>query len=788
MKFSEAWLRELVDVPATRDELAHRLTMCGLEVESVEAIGEGLAGVVIGEIVAAEQHPNADRLRVCSVEAGGERLQIVCGAPNARVGLKAPLAKIGAVLPGGLEIKAAKLRGVESFGMLCSGRELGVDVDASGLLELPADAPVGQGFAEWLGLPDAIFEIGLTPNRTDCLGMRGLAMEVAAEFGSAPRLPPIVAVEPTHDRSLAIHMNAGAGCPRYCGRVIEGLDPAASTPLWMVERLKRAGLRPISALVDVTNYVMLELGQPLHAFDADRVHGAIKVRRARAGERCTLLVDAREVELDEEFLVIADESGAIALAGVMGGHGSRVTESTTRVFLESAHFAPEVISGRARRLGLHTDASHRFERGVDPELPRLALERATALLLAIAGGHAGPVTEALIETELPVRAEVRLRKSRLARVLGIDIEAAHVESILRSLGMTVNADVEGWRVVPPSWRFDIAIEEDLIEEVARIHGYDAIPTVPPRGELVVAIEDEARLPLGRLRERLVARDYAEAITFAFLAGAELERWGLAQGAVELANPLTAELGVMRTSLLPGLVAALRYNSNRQQERVRLFELGRRYVRDADGAPVETGLLAMAVVGAARGEQWGEAGRAVDFHDLKGDLEALLGQPVSFEPGGPDYLHPGRSARLLCGGRQVGVIGMLHPRLAGVLEVPDGVYVAEVELDVVAARPVPRAGELSRFPQVRRDLALVVREDVPFAAVDAVARAAAGALLRTAVLFDVYRGQGVESGCKSFAIGLIFQDDSRTLGDAEVDRLVAAVAAQAATDLGARVRA
>jgi phenylalanyl-tRNA synthetase beta chain len=788
MKFSEAWLRELVDVPATRDELAHRLTMCGLEVESVEAIGEGLSGVVIAEIVAAEQHPNADRLRVCSVDAGGERVQIVCGAPNARVGLKAPLARIGAVLPGGLEIKAAKLRGVESFGMLCSGRELGVDADASGLLELPADAPVGQGFAEWLGLPDAVFEIGLTPNRTDCLGMRGLAMEVSAEFASATRLPAIELAPVGHDATLPIHLHAGAGCPRYCGRIIEGLDPAARTPLWMAERLKRAGLRPISALVDVTNYVMLELGQPLHAFDADRVHGAIKVRRARAGERCTLLVDAREVELDEEFLVIADESGAIALAGVMGGHGSRVTESTTRVFLESAHFAPEVISGRARRLGLHTDASHRFERGVDPELPRLALERATTLLLAIAGGRAGPVTEAVIESELPARADVRLRKARLARVLGIHIDAVRVESILRSLGMAVSSDAEGWRVVPPSWRFDIAIEEDLIEEVARIHGYDAIPTVPPCGELVVAIEDEARLPLGRLRERLVAREYAEAVTFAFLAAAELDRWGLAEGAIELANPLTAELGVMRTSLLPGLVAALRYNCNRQQERVRLFELGRRYLRGADGAPVETGLLAMAVVGNARDEQWGEAGRAVDFHDLKGDLESLLGQPLSFEAGGPDYLHPGRSALVLSAGRQVGVIGMLHPRLADALEVPDGVYVAEVELDAVLARPVPNARELSRFPQVRRDLALVVRDDLPFADIDAVARAAAGDLLRSAVLFDVYRGPGVESGCKSFAIGLIFQDDSRTLGDAEVDRLVAAVAAQAAADLGARVRA
>ncbi len=789
MKFSENWLRQLVDIAATCAELTHRLTMCGLEVESTEALGESLDGVVVGEIIEAVQHPNADRLRVCTVNIeAGTPLQIVCGAPNARVGLKAPVATVGTKLPGGLEIKAAKLRGVESLGMLCSGKELGTDADASGLLELPGDAPTGMGFAAYLGLPDAVIELSLTPNRSDCLGMRGLAMEVAAEFGSAAKLPPVTPVAAAHAEELSISLVPGAGCPRYCGRVINDLDSAARTPGWMVERLRRAGLRPISALVDVTNYVMLELGQPLHAFDADRIRGGIQVRRAVAGEACTLL-DGREATLDPEFLVIADDAGAVALAGVMGGFGSRITESTRRVFLESAHFAPSAISGRARRLGMHTDASHRFERGVDPELPRLALERATALLLEIAGGSAGPVVEAVLPAELPQRKPVLLRHARLTRVLGIEVPRDAVPRILAALGMQVEGTTNGWQVVPPSWRFDIEIEEDLIEEVARIHGYEQIPTVAPRGELVVLPVSESRLPLNRLKERLVARGYAEALTFAFLGADELARWGLEANAITLANPLSAELAVMRTSLLPGLVSALVRNQNRQQARVRLFEVGRRYVMGADGAPVETELLAVIANGAARPEQWGERARPVDFHDLKGDIEALLGDDhgASWQVGGPDYLHPGRRAELRRGDRVIGCIGSLHPELARKLDVDGELLVAEIDLDGMRTRQMPQARELSRFPSVRRDLALVVAEAVAHSALERVVREAAGELLRELRLFDVYRGTGIETGCKSFAIGLIFQDDSRTLGDADVDRLVAAVVQRAAAELGAQLR-
>jgi phenylalanyl-tRNA synthetase beta chain len=787
MKFSENWLRDLVDITATREELTHRLTMCGLEVESVEALGADLSGVLIGEIIEAEQHPNADRLRVCKVNAGqGELLNIVCGAPNARVGLKAPVAVVGASLPGGFQIKAAKLRGVESFGMLCSGKELGVDSDASGLLELPADAPTGKPYADWLGLPDAIIELGLTPNRSDCLGLRGLAMEVAAEYGSATRLAEIIPAAVGHDQQLDIQLTPGAGCPRYCGRVINGLNPAAVTPSWMVERLRRSGLRPISALVDVTNYVMLELGQPLHAFDADCVKGAIQVRRAQAGENCTLL-DGRETALDPEFLVIADDSGAVALAGVMGGFHTRVTESTARVFLESAHFSADAISGRARRLGMHTDASHRFERGVDPELPRQALERATALLLEIAGGSAGPVTEAVLASELPQRQAVTLRHQRLTRVLGIEVPTSAVQTILNSLGMQVSLIDGGWSVMPPSWRFDIAIEEDLIEEVARIHGYDQIPTVAPRGELEVEPVSESRLPLMRLRERLVARGYSEAITFAFLAQSQLQHWGMSDGAITLANPLSADLAVMRTTLLPGLIEALVRNQNRQQGRVRLFELGRQYCSGADGKPAETELLSLVISGEARPEQWAEPARAVDFYDLKADVEALMAEPGTWQAGGPDCLHPGRRAQLLVDGQVAGFIGALHPELARQLDVDSEVLVAELSLDALRARLMPRARELSRFPSVRRDLALVLPEAVAFDALHKTVTQAAGSLLRELRLFDVYRGTGIEKGCKSFAIGLIFQDDSRTLGDADVDRLVTAILEQSLAELGAQVR-
>jgi phenylalanyl-tRNA synthetase beta chain len=713
----------------------------------------------------------------------------VCGAPNARAGLKAPLATVGAQLPGGLAIGAAKLRGVESFGMLCSAKELAIDADASGLLELPDDAPVGTPLAQYLGLPDATFELKLTPNRADCFSVRGIAFDTAAALGTNVEPMQIPEAPATTDAAFVVRLEAGADCPRFCGRVVEGLDTAARTPLWMSERLKRAGLRPISPLVDITNYVMLELGQPLHAFDADRLTGPIVVRHARAGETLKLL-DEREVALDPGFLLVTDADRAVALGGVMGGWDTRVTDATTRVFFEAAHWRPGAIIGRARKLGMHTDAGHRFERGVDPELPRYAVERATGLALQILGGKAGPLTEAVLPEHLPRSAPVVLRRQRLARVLGLQVADGDVERILRSLGMQVTPVAEGWSVLPPTRRFDVAIEEDLIEEIARIHGYDRIPVRLPAGEIVLAAPSETRVEEAALRRQLVADDFLEAIDYAFLDAATLRAWNLDGDVVALANPLTAELGVMRSSLLPGLVDSLRRNLARQQPRVRLFELGRVFHARAGAAPDEIRRLAAVACGAAHAEQWGQPRREVDFHDLKATAErvlALAGIRAEFRPSDRPCGHPGRSAEIRQGERRLGWIGHLHPRLLKALDLDHEVVGFELDLDAATTRAVARAGEVSRFPSVRRDLALVVPESTPWAALEASLRAALGPQLKDLVLFDRYQGPGLEAGSRSLAIGLILQDVSRTLTDLDADKAVSEAVAALARDCGARLR-
>ena len=775
MKFSENWLRELVEIQADRAQLAHALTMAGLEVEELTPLGEGLDGVVVAEIVAAEKHPQADRLQVCKVDAGqGEPLQIVCGAPNARVGIKVPLAMVGASLPGGIAIKAAKLRGVESFGMLCSAKELGIDNDASGLLELPADAPVGQSLADYLGLPDASIELNLTPNRPDCLGMLGLAHDVAALFGSRVKSGEQVPAPVTGAATRGIRLEAGKDAPRYLGRIIEGIDPAARTPLWMAERLRRAGLRPISAVVDITNYVMLELGQPMHAFDNDALAGDIVVRHARPGETLKIL-DGSEAKLDPGFVLIADEKKPLAVAGVMGGHDSRVTDATRNIFLEAAHFAPAAIMGRARKLGLHTDASHRFERGVDPGLPRRALERATELLLAVAGGQAGPVLVAENLADLPVPAPVILRRARLQRVLGVGVPDAEVARIFTALGMQVTTLDDGWRVIAPSSRFDIVREEDLIEEVARIFGYDNIPTATPAGALTLVAEPEARIGELALREQLAARSYYEAVNLSFVSAGLLAQWGLGDGLVALANPLSADLAVMRPSLLPGLVEALRHNRARQQERVRLFEVARVFA--AGDPPIETPSVAIVASGNARAEQWGEPSRALDFFDLKGDLDALIawgGEPQRWSLRTdelPGWLHPGRGARVLRDGATVGYLGALHPQLAKALDLGPDVHVLEVALEPLLARRMPRARPVPRYPSVRRDIAVELPEQVNWSRIEQTVRSTLGEVLKELRLFDRYSGKGVESGRKSIAMGLILQDASRTLTDDDADRCV-----------------
>ncbi|HEY5970609.1 MAG TPA: phenylalanine--tRNA ligase subunit beta [Pseudoxanthomonas sp.] len=790
MKFSENWLRSHVPTSATRAELAATLTAIGLEVEEVTPLGESLAGVVVARIVECAKHPEADRLQVCQVDIGqGERLQIVCGAPNARPGLVAPLATVGTTV-GEITIKAAKLRGVDSNGMLCSARELGIDADASGLLELPGDAPIGAPLADYLSLPDASIEIKLTPNRADCFSVRGIAFDVAAACGSEVVAFDTTPMPALNDSALAVELNAGAKVPRFVGRVIEGVNAAVATPVWMAERLRRSGVRPISFLVDVTQYVMLELGQPMHAFDRDALQGPVVVRPARAGETLKLL-DGRTIMLDDDFLVVTDgDLRAVALGGIMGGHDTRVTDATGNVFLEAAHWIPSAIIGRGRKLGLHTDAGHRFERGVDPELPRQAVEVATRLIVEIAGGSPGPVTEAVLPEHLPQPQPIPLRRARIARVLGIEIADAEVERILRALGMRLETTETGWQIVPPSRRFDLAIEEDLIEELARIHGYDHIPTTLPGGATRIAAATETQVEASSVRRHLAARDYLEAVNYAFVDAALLEQWNASERAVPLANPLSAELGVMRTRLLPGLVSSLQRNVARQAGRVRLFELGNVFAANAGGAPFETQRLAAAIHGDAKPGQWGEPARKADFHDLKGDLDSLAaasGATLEYRPSQAAFGHPGRSADVFRNGKHIGWIGQLHPRLQRALDLDGEVIGFELDLAPLSARALPKAAELSRFPSVRRDLAFVVADNVPWAAISTSVRTAVGPLLRDLLLFDRYVGAGVESGQKSLAMGLILQDNSRTLTDRDVEAVVSGVVAAIERDHGARIR-
>ena len=792
MKISENWLRELVALDADRAALIEKLNMIGHEVEEAVPLGEGLAGVVVAQIVECAKHPEADRLQVCKVDSGTGILQIVCGAPNARPGLKAPLATIGAKV-GEITIKAAKLRGVESSGMLCSAKELGIDADASGLLELPADAPVGKPLADYLGLPDCTIDLGLTPNRADCLALHGVANDVAAAFGVAHKAPALAPIDAAIARTIEIKLEAPADCPRFCGRYIEGIDPSAKAPLWLIERLRRCGLRSISLLVDVTNYVMIELGQPLHAFDAATLTGPIGVRFARAGEKLKLL-DEREVALNEKFLVVTDADKAVSLGGIMGGFDTRVTAATRDVFLEAAHWRPGVIAGRARGLGMHTDAAHRFERGVDAELPRRALERATQLIVEFGGGKPGAIIEAVSPAHLPQREPIALRRARVARVLGIDVPDSEVERILAALNLKVEKTADGWRATPPSARFDLALEVDLIEEVARIHGYERIPTHAPRGELDVPALAEDRIDVANLRAQLAARDYFEAITYAFVHGDLLRTWQLDTGSIPLANPLSADLGVMRTSLLPGLVGALITNRNRQHERVRLFELGNVFhaSRDSLSAPIETLRIAGVACGRASELQWGVDKRALDFHDVKGDVESLFALTAAaadfrFEPAHVAWLHPGRSAQVKRGDVVVGYVGALHPSLAKTLDLDTDVYAFEFDVAALAARTVPRSQPIARFPSVRRDLSFELPESVSYATVEAAVKAAVGPALREIFVFDRYAGHNLGTGLKSLAIGLILQDDYRTLTDGDADASVALAVAALEQRCQARLR-
>ncbi|NMY84367.1 phenylalanine--tRNA ligase subunit beta [Pseudomonas sp. WS 5411] len=772
MKFSEQWLRGWVSPQVNRDELVARLSMAGLEVDSVTPAAGVFSGVVVGEVLSTEQHPDADKLRVCQVSNGAETFQVVCGAPNVRPGLKIPFAMIGAELPGDFKIKKAKLRGVESSGMLCSQAELQVGEGNDGLMELPADAPVGQDIRAYLDLEDASIEVDLTPNRGDCLSLAGLAREVGALYGVPVTRPAVTAVPAVHDEVRSIEVLAPSACPRYLGRVIRNVDLSRPTPLWMVERLRRADVRSIDAAVDITNYVMLELGQPLHAFDLAEINGGIRVRMAEEGEKLVLL-DGQEVTLRSDTLVIADHSRALAIAGVMGGEHSGVSATTRDVFLESAFFDQIAVAGKARSYGLHTDASHRYERGVDWQLAREAMERATGLLLEITGGEAGPITETVNEQYLPSIAPVTLRAQRVEQMLGLVIEEAQIVSLLTGLGLGISADGAGqWRVEVPSHRFDISLEVDLIEELARLYGYNRLPVRYPQARLAPQPKTEARAHLPELRRLLVARGYQEAVTYSFIDPKQFELFSPGVEPLLLANPISNDMAAMRSSLWPGLVKALSHNLNRQQDRVRMFESGLRFVGQLDGLKQEP-MLAGVVCGSRLPEGWAQGRDPVDFFDVKADVEAVLGfagalDAFAFVPGSHPALHPGQTARIEREGRLVGFVGAIHPELSKTLGLDRPVFVFELVLAEVAAGKMPKFSELSRFPEVRRDLALVADRDVAASAVLEVIRENAGEWLTDLRLFDVYQGKGIDPHRKSLAVGLTWQHPSRTLNDDEVN--------------------
>lgn len=773
MKFSEQWLRGWVNPQVSRDELVARLSMAGLEVDSVTPAAGQFSGIVVGEILATEQHPDADKLRVCQVSNGQETFQVVCGAPNARPGIKIPFAMIGAELPGDFKIKKAKLRGVESFGMLCSAAELQISEENDGLLELASDAPVGEDIRQYLSLDDASIEIGLTPNRGDCLSIAGLARDVSALYDVPVTRPLVPAVAAAHDEVRPVEVQAPAACPRYLGRVIRNVDLSKPTPLWMVERLRRSDVRSIDAAVDITNYVMLELGQPMHAFDLAEINGGIRVRMAEEGEKLVLL-DGQEVALRADTLVIADHTRALAIAGVMGGEHSGVDTAKTRdLFLESAFFEPISVAGKARSYGLHTDASHRYERGVDSQLAREAMERATALLLEVVGGEAGPIVEAVSEQHLPSIAPVTLRAERIAQMLGMEMDPAQVEQLLNNLGLATQADRAGqWTVNVPSHRFDISLEVDLIEELARLYGYNNLPVRYPQARLAPQARPETRGELPNLRRLLVARGYQEAITYSFIDPKLFELFSPGVEPLLLANPISSDMAAMRASLWPGLVKAVQHNLNRQQDRVRLFESGLRFVGQLGNLAQEP-MIAGVVTGSRLPEGWANGRDTIDFFDVKADVEALLGHSgalddFTFVAGKHPALHPGQTAEIQREGKVVGYLGALHPELAKALDLDRQVFVFELVLaDVVEGR-LPKFSELSKFPETRRDLALIAGRDVASQDVLDVIRDNAGEWLTDLRLFDVYQGKGIDPDRKSLAVGLTWQHPSRTLNDDEVN--------------------
>ena len=771
MKISENWLRTWVNPAIDSETLSDQLTMLGLEVDDLSPAAKPFTGVVVGEVLTVEQHPDADRLRVTTVNIGsGEPLQIVCGAPNVRVGMKAPVATIGAVLPGDFKIKKGKLRGIESQGMLCGASEIDLEDKIDGLLELPADAPVGVNVREYLDLDDHVIDISITPNRGDCFSIRGIAREIAVINQMTATAPEIKEVAATIADEKKVIVST-EGCPRYLGRVIKNVNTKAPTPEWMERALARSGIRQHSILVDITNYVLMELGQPLHAFDGGKVQGEVHVRQATAAEKLVLL-NEQEVELNEKVMVIADDEKALAIAGIMGGLTSSVTDETTEIFLESAFFAPLHIAGRARSFGLHTDASQRYERGVDFELPMMAMHRASQLITELAGGEFGPITVAEQAEVLPKREAIELKQAQVDQLLGYRVEGEFIADALTRLGCVVTVEAEGqWSVVPPSHRYDMAIYQDLIEEVARIHGYDNIQISLPVIDAQLA-KYQDQFEVTQLRQTLVTLGYQEAISFSF-ADLKLEKQlNPAVNPLALANPISSDLAVMRSTLLSSLIPCVQYNINRQQSRVRFFELGLRFdyqdasnIHDLKQIPT----LAMIAVGAKQAESWHGKPQAMDFFDFKGEVEEVLAAgrvQVEYVRSERAWLHPGQSAEIMVAGQSIGYLGRLHPTLEAELDLGT-TWVAELDQKAVLQTYVSNFTELSRFPSVRRDIALLISDKINIGEIQQLITKTGGELLNSNWLFDVYTGQGVEAGKRSLAFALLWQHPSRTLEDAEI---------------------
>jgi phenylalanyl-tRNA synthetase beta chain len=757
--------------------------MAGLEVEEMMPVAPAFEKVVVAQVLSKEKHPDADRLNVLTVNVGqAEPLTIVCGAGNVTVGMKAPCALVGAKLPG-IEIKQAKVRGIASFGMMCSDKELGLAEESDGLLELSADAVVGQSIREHLDLDDHLITLKLTPNRSDCLSVNGIAREVAALTNSPLQAIPAADFAQAGSITRNVKVTTPAACPRYTGRVISGVNAKAATPSWMVRRLERCGLRSISALVDVTNYVLLELGQPLHAFDLNKLSGDIDVRFALVGEKLTLL-NEQMVALQDDMLVIADSKGPVALAGVMGGMDSAVDDTTTDIFLESAFFVPSVIVGKSRRLGFSSDSSYRFERGVDYLATQVALDRSTQLILEICGGTAGPVTA--VQAELPSRPPVLLRSSRILRVLGIALKPDEIAQILASLGMTFRQNGDDFTVTPPSYRFDIAIEEDLVEEVARVHGYEQIQPAPIQASMTILPDFEADRPLSKVRQVMVLRDYQETINYSFVE-AEWERDLCGNSApITLMNPIASQMSVMRSSLLGGLLGALRTNLARKQPRVRIFEIGGCFKAEAGNYSQEERMAGLAY-GAVLPEQWGGVARNVDFYDVKSDLEALFApRTLTFQAAEYPASHPGRSARILLDNISIGWMGELHPQWQQQYDMPLPAVWFEVQLSAMTQSAVPRAEDISKFPAVRRDIAVLVDEKVEVQALLDVLNRQNAPYVTELALFDVYRGQGVEEGKKSLAFRVLLKDTQKTLTDSEIEPSIAMLV-EALHKIGAKLR-